>query len=124
MFIEIAKNFMEKSEILNETIETIIIMILIPSFWILRGIAICGLIYPIMRVLFITKASPQLIWKYNFAIFWLIGNILILWSSIDLYWKWVWIDVVGVFIAITTLFSWNSDIIHEKYKKRSYSKIK
>ncbi|MDK2818020.1 MAG: hypothetical protein KFW21_01050 [Spirochaetota bacterium] len=124
MFIEIAKSFMEKSEILNETIETIIIMILIPSFWILRGIAIFGLMYPIMRVLFITKVSPQLIWKYNFAIFWLIANILILWSSIDLYWKWVWVDVIGVFIAITTLFSWNSDIIHEQYKKRSYSKIK
>lgn len=114
MFINIAQSFLLRPDIPNETIETLIIMILIPLFWILRGVAITGMAYPVVKMLFMTNKSKHFLGQLSFSIFWTIFNLLILLSNVDFYWKWVWIDIVGVFISISTLFAWNGAIIRQR----------
>ena len=124
MLIEMAENFMKRSDIPNETVETLIIMVLIPLFWILRVVAIVGMVYPIVRVFFTPQKSKNFMGRLIFAVFWLISNVLIFFMDIDFYWKWVWLDTVGLFISITTLFAWNNKVVHDYYKKGSFNRIK
>ena len=123
MLIEIAEEFMKRSDIPNETVETLIIMVLIPLFWILRVVAIVGMVYPIVRVFFTPQKSKNFMGRFIFAIFWLISNVLIFFMDIDFYWKWVWMDTVGLFISITTLFAWNNKVVHDYYKKGNFNRI-
>ena len=123
MLIEIAEEFMKRSDIPNETVETLIIMVLIPLFWILRIVAIMGMVYPIVRVFFTPQKSKNFMGRFIFAIFWLISNVLIFFMDIDFYWKWVWMDTVGLFISITTLFAWNNKVVHDYYKKGNFNRI-
>ena len=124
MLIEIVENFMERSDIPNETVEILIIMVLIPLFWLLRVVAIMGMLYPVVRVFSTPRKSGRFIGRLIFAICWLISNVLIFFMDIDFYWKWVWLDTVGLFIFITTLFAWNNKVVHDYYKKGNFNKIK
>ncbi len=124
MLIEIVENFMERSDIPNETVEILIIMVLIPLFWLLRVVAIMGMLYPVVRVFSTPRKSGRFIGRLIFAICWLISNVLIFFMDIDFYWKWVWLDTVGLFIFITTLFAWNNKVVHDYYKKVNFNKIK
>ena len=98
-------------------------MVLIPLFWILRIVAIMGMVYPIVRVFFTPQKSKNFMGRFIFAIFWLISNVLIFFMDIDFYWKWVWMDTVGLFISITTLFAWNNKVVHDYYKKGNFNRI-
>ena len=124
MLIEIAEEFMKRSDIPNETVETLIIMVLIPLFWLLRVVAIMGMIYPVARVFFTPRKSHHFIGRLIFAVLWITSNVLIFFMDIDFYWKWVWLDTVGLFISITTLFAWNNKAVHDYYKKGSFNRIK
>ena len=124
MLIEIAEDFMKRSDIPNETVETLIIMVLIPLFWILRIVAIIGMLYPIVRIFVTPRKSKQFIGRLIFAICWLTSNVLIFFMDIDFYWKWVWLDTMGLFISITTLFAWNNKVVHDYYRKGNFNRIK
>ena len=124
MLIKIAEDFMRRSDIPNETVETLIVMVLIPLFWLLRVVAIMGMAYPIVRVFFTPIKSHHFMGRLIFAILWLVSNVLIYFMDIDFYWKLVWLDTVGLFISIITLFAWNNNAVHEHYKKISFNKIK
>ena len=124
MLIKIAEDFMRRSDMPNETVETLIVMVLIPLFWLLRVVAIMGMVYPIVRVFFTPRKSHHFMGRLIFAILWLVSNVLIYFMNIDFYWKWVWLDTVGLFISIITLLAWNNNTVHEHYKKISFKKMK
>lgn len=116
MFLELAQSVVARPDIPNDSVYTLIIMILVPLFWILRAVAVVGIIYPILRLLFINLKTERITQKIIGAILWTLLNCMILLSSESSYWKWIWIDVIGSFIFIISLFTWNQKIIENHYK--------
>lgn len=116
MFTDLAQSMMMSPEIPNETVQTLVIMILVPLFWILRGVAIIGISLPFLRLLVLEPHFNTILGHIIFALFWGILNSMILLSDISEYWKWIWVDVVGFSIAISFLFIVQSKILKNYYK--------
>lgn len=120
MFIEFANQIAGRYDVPNTFIETIVIMIIIPALWILRGIAIIGILLPVFRLFVIHN-------KYEYEHFgqrlmlvvaWVILNIWILFiSNEDWFWKWLWIDIVGTLLSMQYIIFWNNQLIENKYLK-------
>ncbi|SFB89913.1 hypothetical protein SAMN02745150_01239 [Brevinema andersonii] len=120
MFIELANQIASRYDVPNTFVETIVTMIIIPALWILRGIAIIGILLPVFRLFIIHNKYEYEHFgqRLIFVVAWIILNIWILFiSNEDWFWKCIWIDMIGIILSIQYIIFLNNQLIENKYLK-------
>lgn len=122
MFIELSEYLLNIIEASNGIFSVIIMMIFIPLLFLLRTIAVLGLLYPYysgMKNLFFipSKTLESLLSMFC----WTFVNIFILMSSFMEYF-WIWGDIVGItiisYIIIQLQLQPNNSYYYKQFNKQ------
>lgn len=123
MLVELATEIMDKAEISNDVLFTFVQMIAKPSLYVFRGIAILGMIYPILSITGLNRKTPNVLGKISLVFFWIGLNAFVISSNIDIYWKWVWIDMLGLLSSFAIAVRFNNSYIRRYYRNLYRKKI-
>lgn len=110
MFMEFIKLITNRPDIQNNDINTLLYMIVIPSFWIMRCMAVFGMFYPIFTL-------NKKIVRICSILVWIGVNIFIYLSKVDVFWKWLWVDYIGIIICCVAIFKWQKNALRRYYYK-------
>ncbi|MGL4388474.1 MAG: hypothetical protein ACRCTJ_03675 [Brevinema sp.] len=103
MFLEFGQIILERYDFPNQDIVILVYMIVLPILYILRGCAIFGMSFPLFRSFHNIFFEKTHWFKLSMTIIWITLNAYIINSDVDWFWKWLWIDFLGIILFINIL---------------------
>ena len=116
MLIELAQDIFNRSDIPKGTVEVLVTMIVVPFMYALRGFALIGISAPCFLIFVNLRMSTgEITSRVGRSILWMILNTYIFLSPVDVFWKWLWVDIVGLLIVNSIFYTWNARYMVKKY---------